>query len=315
MQKQLAIHKLQLSPIWHFLIPTKPQTFVYYNIALFLATPQPSQIGVNMFLLLIRTSQIGDLRHRSITYIFGAIFVFLYPTSGKRKKCLVQVNLFQKHYFLLQLWKLQAQNMYWSGNSMNNLLSYCGLVDARISASDNDLPALSVMVGFGLLVFACFSKAIGSNGLLFFWVIWIYARYLSLPPESFGKTFWYNLWDDVVYGKHNLNASSDIVDNNIWTHLAPQASEMQLHQFGPISLSFPLVRKMIKWLHLRSCNLWIQAFSHLILLITDYECPMKPWSASYFLITNQSFWYWKFLVHSKRIITSCLPSKMASTWI
>ena len=40
-----------------------------------------------------------------------------------------------------------------------------------------------------------------------------------------------------------LNASSDIVDNNIWTHLAPQASEMQLHQFGPISLSFPLGQK------------------------------------------------------------------------
>ena len=33
----------------------------------------------------------------------------------------------------------------WSshGNSMNNLLSYCGLVDARISASDKDLPVQS----------------------------------------------------------------------------------------------------------------------------------------------------------------------------
>ena len=26
------------------------------------------------------------------------------------------------------------------GNSMNNLLSYCGIVDARISASEKDLP-------------------------------------------------------------------------------------------------------------------------------------------------------------------------------
>ena len=26
------------------------------------------------------------------------------------------------------------------GNSMNNLLSYCGLVDAKIRASDKDLP-------------------------------------------------------------------------------------------------------------------------------------------------------------------------------
>ena len=30
--------------------------------------------------------------------------------------------------------------MYWTCNSMNNLLSYCGLVDTRISASEKDLP-------------------------------------------------------------------------------------------------------------------------------------------------------------------------------
>jgi hypothetical protein len=28
------------------------------------------------------------------------------------------------------------------GNSMNNLLSYCGLIDAKIRASDKDLPVL-----------------------------------------------------------------------------------------------------------------------------------------------------------------------------
>ena len=30
--------------------------------------------------------------------------------------------------------------MYGIGKSMNNLLSYCGLVDARIRASNKDLP-------------------------------------------------------------------------------------------------------------------------------------------------------------------------------
>ena len=30
--------------------------------------------------------------------------------------------------------------MYRTGKSMNNVLSYCGLVDARISASEKDLP-------------------------------------------------------------------------------------------------------------------------------------------------------------------------------
>ena len=30
--------------------------------------------------------------------------------------------------------------MHWTHNSMKNLLSYCGLLDARISASEKDLP-------------------------------------------------------------------------------------------------------------------------------------------------------------------------------
>ena len=32
--------------------------------------------------------------------------------------------------------------MYWTCNSMNNLPSYCGLVDAKIKASDKDLPVI-----------------------------------------------------------------------------------------------------------------------------------------------------------------------------
>ena len=31
-------------------------------------------------------------------------------------------------------------NLYFSGNSMHNLLSYCGLTDARMRASEKDLP-------------------------------------------------------------------------------------------------------------------------------------------------------------------------------
>ena len=31
-------------------------------------------------------------------------------------------------------------NLYFFGNSMNDLLSYCGLTDARIRASEKDLP-------------------------------------------------------------------------------------------------------------------------------------------------------------------------------
>ena len=35
--------------------------------------------------------------------------------------------------------------LYWTCNSMNNLLSYCGLVDARISASDIDLSVQTII--------------------------------------------------------------------------------------------------------------------------------------------------------------------------
>ena len=36
----------------------------------------------------------------------------------------------------------QVLNLYFLGNSTNNLSSYCGLTDSRMSASDTDLPAL-----------------------------------------------------------------------------------------------------------------------------------------------------------------------------
>ena len=32
--------------------------------------------------------------------------------------------------------------MYWTGKSINNIVSYCGLVDVRMNASDKDLPVL-----------------------------------------------------------------------------------------------------------------------------------------------------------------------------
>ena len=34
--------------------------------------------------------------------------------------------------------------LYWTRNSMNNILSHCGLVDTRISASEKKLPVLNI---------------------------------------------------------------------------------------------------------------------------------------------------------------------------
>ena len=36
--------------------------------------------------------------------------------------------------------------MYWTRNSMDNILSYCGLVDARISTSEKDLPVQCTII-------------------------------------------------------------------------------------------------------------------------------------------------------------------------
>ena len=35
---------------------------------------------------------------------------------------------------------MHVLNLYFSGNSMNNLLSYCRLTDSRMKASEKDLP-------------------------------------------------------------------------------------------------------------------------------------------------------------------------------
>ena len=40
--------------------------------------------------------------------------------------------------------------MYWIGKSMNILLSYCGLVDARIRASEKGLPVHNAKITFGV---------------------------------------------------------------------------------------------------------------------------------------------------------------------
>jgi hypothetical protein len=55
--------------------------------------------------------------------------------------------------------------MYQTFNSMNNLLSYCGLFDAKIRASDKDLPVKIYLVNKMLV--ALFSKSITTTVLEF----------------------------------------------------------------------------------------------------------------------------------------------------
>jgi hypothetical protein len=64
---------------------------------------------------------------------------------------------YDNRLFMELPWKIHAQNMSktcsvhvlpmfcacsFHGNSMNNLLSYCGLIDGKISASEKDIPVI-----------------------------------------------------------------------------------------------------------------------------------------------------------------------------
>ena len=54
----------------------------------------------------------------------------------------IQNNIYTQHVL----------NLYFSGDSMNNLLSYCGLTDSKMRASDTDLPVENKLVYFSLLL-------------------------------------------------------------------------------------------------------------------------------------------------------------------
>ena len=59
----------------------------------------------------------------------------------KIRTCCVQ-KLFSCFCFDIQnnICTQHVLNLYFSGNSMNNFSSYCGLTDSRMRASDTDLP-------------------------------------------------------------------------------------------------------------------------------------------------------------------------------
>ena len=82
--------------------------------------------------------------------------------------------------------------MYWTCNSMNNLPSYCGLVDAKIRASDNDLPipkpgfshTLVVQYTLSMFYLQCSMRVHSNNHctgfLLSFWSSVVFSHGLSI---------------------------------------------------------------------------------------------------------------------------------------
>ena len=66
------------------------------------------------------------------------------PEKYKFRTCCAQ-KLFFCFYFDIQnnICTQYVLNLYFLGDSMNNLSSYCGLTDSKMKASDTDLPVLN----------------------------------------------------------------------------------------------------------------------------------------------------------------------------
>ena len=64
----------------------------------------------------------------------------IFAEHGENMLC-TEIVLNVKNNFMFSPCSEPGMFMYWTCNSMNNLSSYCGLVDAKIGTSYKDLPA------------------------------------------------------------------------------------------------------------------------------------------------------------------------------
>ena len=83
--------------------------------------------------------------------------------------------------------------MRWIGKSMNNLFSYCGLVDTRISASEKDLPVYLMW----LILEYFWNVEFESLWLMGGFMYWgFFVGYIG----SLVGCFWYSLWSSIKFG-------------------------------------------------------------------------------------------------------------------
>ena len=120
-------------------ISTSLFTNVQYNFSTYdlMILKQTDPISVSEALILASTKPQYDKRlfielqvqYMKIASSEHVVYINCSECQNKNKKQFVYTTCSELAIF-----------MYWTPNSMNNLLSYCGLVDARISASEKDLP-------------------------------------------------------------------------------------------------------------------------------------------------------------------------------
>ena len=100
--------------------------------------------------------------------------------------------------------------MYWTRNSMNNLLSYCGLVDARIRAYDKDLPVQkkSTMIVQSLFLSSATSVVILLKPGVIWSIINVWCMKItnqknahSAIDDFLQKLYWKNMLCDLIIRK------------------------------------------------------------------------------------------------------------------
>ena len=110
-----------MTKYWVGLIRNDLYTGKSFSEALILASTNP-QYDKRLFIEL-------RVQYMKTTSSVHVVYINCSECQNKNKKQFVYTTCTELVVFL-----------YWTRNSMNNLSSYCGLVDARIRASDKDLP-------------------------------------------------------------------------------------------------------------------------------------------------------------------------------
>ena len=76
-----------------------------------------------------------------VQFHYFKLFMYVYITYNEKKESNILGHLLLITIIFWTVWCSELGIfMYWTCNSINNLSSYCGLVDAKIRASDKDLP-------------------------------------------------------------------------------------------------------------------------------------------------------------------------------
>jgi hypothetical protein len=115
-----------------------------------------SKLNINYNLLVVFYIKLADSQDVGKSFSEALILIFTNPQYDKRLYWItssVHKITISEHVVCINCSECQNKNktcselvifIYWTRNSMNNLLSYCGLVDAKTRASDNYLPVLKV---------------------------------------------------------------------------------------------------------------------------------------------------------------------------